>query len=158
MFEQPCGDRDWDAAAAIAKIATIPMMLDESIYASSDIDRAATFKAATYIKLKLVKAGGIDALVSDLQRVTAQGMRRVLGNGVAGEAGCWMEACIANEYIDNAGELNGYLKPVDRLFVNPLGFADGCVVIPAGYMPQIDRKALIRFAARTERFAAAKVF
>ena len=80
-------------------------------------------------------------------------MRRVLGNGVAGETGCWMEACVAHKYIDNAGELNGYLKPVERLFENPLGFADGCVVMPAGYAPRIDRKALARFAIRSERYS-----
>lgn len=153
LFEQPCGDRDWDAAAAVAKVAPVPMMLDESIYASSDIDRAAVLKAAAFIKLKLVKAGGIDALVSDLERVTAHGMRRVLGNGVAGETGCWMEACVAHKYIDNAGELNGYLKPVERLFENPLGFADGCVVMPAGYAPCIDRQALARFAIRSECYS-----
>lgn len=155
LFEQPCGDQAWDAAAAVAKVAPVPMMLDESIYASADIDRAAGLKAAAYIKLKLVKAGGIDALVADLERVSAYGMRRVLGNGVAGEIGCWMEACVAHAYICNAGELNGFLKPVDRLFENPLGFADGCVVMPAGYAPRIDRKALARFSVRSERFSAA---
>ncbi len=157
LFEQPCGDRNWDAAAAVARVATVPMMLDESIYVTTDIDRAAALKAAAYIKLKLVKAGCIDALCADLERVTAHGMRRVLGNGVAGEIGCWMEACVAHKYIDNAGELNGYLKPVDRLFEEPLGFADGCVAIPAGYAPRLDRKALARFAVRSERFAAKSV-
>ena len=80
-----------------------------------------------------------------------------LGNGVAGEIGCWMEACVAQRYIDNAGELNGFLKPVDRLFENPLPFDDGCIVMPKGYAPRIDRTALKRFCVRSERFPARSI-
>jgi hypothetical protein len=43
------------------------------------------------------------------------GMEPVLGNGVACEVGCWMEACVARTLIGNAGEMNGFLKPVTRL-------------------------------------------
>ena len=151
LLEQPCADHDLQAAAAVARAAPVPTMLDESIYVSEDIDRAAALRAADFIKLKLVKSGGLDALVADLERVRAHGMRRVLGNGVAAEIGCWMEACVAHDYIDNAGELNGFLKPVRRLFANPLPFADGCVVLPPGYVPQIDRPALERCAVQIER-------
>jgi L-alanine-DL-glutamate epimerase-like enolase superfamily enzyme len=150
LLEQPCRDIDWDSAVAVARASPVPMMLDESIFTSDDIDRAGDLRAAAYIKLKLVKAGGIDALVSDLGRISARGMRRVLGNGVAGEIGCWMEACVARLHIDNAGELNGFLKPRDRLFANPLPFQDGSIVMPAGYRPQVDREALERFSIRTE--------
>lgn len=153
LFEQPCADSDWDAAAAVARAAAVPMMLDESIYATNDIDRARSRKAAQYIKLKLVKAGGIDALLADLARVTACGMRRVLGNGVASEIGCWMEACVARESIDNAGEFNGFLKPAGSLFAQPLPFEDGAILLLPGYHPRLDPVALARFATRSERFA-----
>ena len=154
LLEQPCNDRDWDAAVAVARIAPVPMMLDESIYASSDIDRAANLRAADFIKLKLVKAGGLAALCADLERITACGMRRVLGNGVASEINCWMEGVIAHRMIDNAGEMNGYLKPVDRLFATPLPFSDGCMVIPTGFTPRLDPRALEQLSVRRERFAS----
>lgn len=153
LFEQPCADHDWSAAAALARIAPVPMMLDESIYASADIARAAKLNAARYIKLKLAKAGGLDALAGDLRLITQHGMRRVLGNGVATEIACWMEGCVARELIDNAGEMNGYLKPADRLFREPLPFSNGAMVIPRGYRPALDEKALTRLTVRTERFA-----
>ena len=53
-------------------------------------------------------------------------MEPVLGNGVACEIGCWMEACVARTLIGNAGEMNGFLKPVTRLLANPVRFDGGC--------------------------------
>jgi L-Ala-D/L-Glu epimerase len=146
LFEQPCPDTDWEAAAQIARASPVPMMLDESIYASEHIDKAAKLKAARFIKLKLVKSGGLSSLLDDLQRITAHGMQRVLGNGVASEIGCWMEACVAHSYIRNAGEFNGFLKPHDRLFEDPLAFADGCVVLPAGFRPALNMRTVERLS------------
>ena len=145
LFEQPCKDDDWDAAVAVARASPVPMMLDESIYVATDIDRAAQLQASEYIKLKLVKSGGLSALMDDLQRITRHGMKRVLGNGVASEVGCWMEACVAHRFIDNAGEFNGFLKPEQRLFQDPLQFAEGCIQVPVGFWPTLNMQALKRF-------------
>ena len=148
LFEQPCLDRDWEAAVQVARLSPVPMMLDESIYESTDIDRAGRLQAARYIKLKLVKSGGLSSLLDDLQRITQHGMQRVLGNGVASEVGCWMEACIAQSTINNAGEFNGYLKPTDRLFQQPLSFANGCLVLPANFWPALDISVVQRLSLR----------
>ncbi len=152
LFEQPCQDSNWDAAVQVARVSPVPMMLDESIYLSSDIDRAAELQAAQYIKLKLVKSGGLSSLVDDLRRITQHGMQRVLGNGVASEIGCWMEACIAHSYISNAGEFNGFLKTQDSLFQNPLAFADGDIVLPAGYWPVLDMQLVERLSINKTLF------
>ena len=154
LFEQPCQDIDWDAAVEVANKSPVPMMLDESIYVSSDIDKAASLQAAEFIKLKLVKSGGIDSLMDDLQRITQHGMQRVLGNGVASEIGCWMEACIAHEFISNAGEFNGFLKPRDRLFQNPLPFEEGCVVLHPGYWPLLDMPTIERLSVKNALICA----
>ncbi|NQV82951.1 MAG: mandelate racemase [Rhodospirillales bacterium] len=132
LLEQPCHDDDWDAAAAVAEVATVPMMLDESIYGPDDIDRAADLGAATYIKLKLMKAGGLGALADGLAQIRERGMTPVLGNGVASDVGCWMEACTARTTIDNAGEMNGFLKPETGIFATPMAVTNGSVVLPAG--------------------------
>jgi L-Ala-D/L-Glu epimerase len=153
LFEQPCPDSDWEAAARIARVSPVAMMLDESIYASEDIDKAADLQAAQYIKLKLVKSGGLSSLMEDLQRISTHGMQRVLGNGVASEIGCWMEACVAHSYIRNAGEFNGFLKPQDRLFEQPLAFADGCIVLPAGYWPALAMRTVERLSVKQAAFS-----
>lgn len=149
LFEQPCAAGDWDAARAVADVSPVPMMLDESIYGMDDIERAGRLKAARYIKLKLMKMGTLEALARGLQRIRELGMEPVLGNGVACEIGCWMEACVARTLIGNAGEMNGFLKPVTRLLANPLPFADGALLLDAGYAPRLDADAVSRCAAAT---------
>jgi len=144
LFEQPCAAGDWNAACAVARVATVPMMLDESIYGLDDIRRAAELKAARYIKVKLMKLGGLSRLATAIDTIRACGMEPVLGNGVACEIGCWMEACVARGRIHNAGEMNGFLKPSSRLLRNPLKFEKGAIVLEPGYRPELDRDALAR--------------
>ena len=152
LFEQPCAAGDWDAACAVARVATVPMMLDESIYGLDDIRRAARLKAARYIKVKLMKLGGLDRLAAAIDTIRECGMEPVLGNGVACEIGCWMEACIARGRINNAGEMNGFLKPAARLLSNPLEFRDGAIVLAPGYLPQLDDAAVARCTVARREF------
>ena len=152
LFEQPCAAGDWDSARAVADVSPVPMMLDESIYGTDDIERAARLKAARYIKLKLMKMGTLEALALGLRRIRELGMEPVLGNGVACEVGCWMEACVARTLIGNAGEMNGFLKPVTRLLAEPLRFTGGALVLDAGYVPRLDADAVSRCAAATAAF------
>ncbi len=152
LLEQPCAAGDWEAAVAVARISPVPMMLDESIFGIADIERAAALDAASYIKLKLMKAGGVDALVAGLRRIRSLGMTPVLGNGVAADIGCWMEACVAAREIDNAGEMNGFLKPRAGLFRNPQKVEAGAMILPAGGMPAIDEAVLRLLTVRHQVF------
>jgi L-alanine-DL-glutamate epimerase-like enolase superfamily enzyme len=154
LLEQPAHAQDWDTAAKLAKVSRVPMMLDESIFGIPDVERAAELGAARYIKFKLMKAGGIDRLTAALDRIRALGMFPVLGNGVAGEVGCWMEACVAARMIDNAGEMNGFLKPVANLFSRRIKVENGAMVLEAGPMPDIDREALTEATIDHREFRA----
>ncbi len=154
LFEQPCPADDWDAAVAVARVATVPMMLDESIYGLADIGRAAELKAARFVKLKLMKMGGIERLEQGLHRIRELGMEPVLGNGVATEIGCWMEACIARSTIGNAGEMNGFLKPSTRLLQRPLAEDRGAIALEPGFVPVLDDEAVARVAVGVETFSA----
>lgn len=148
LVEQTCAAGDWEAAAAVARVAAVPVMLDESIYGLADIERAAELGCAQLIKLKLMKAGGLDALVAGLERIRALGMTPVLGNGVAGDIGCWLEACVGVRHIDNAGEMNGFLKPRQSLLVQPLSVSGGRLQLPAR-SPVLDPQALARATLAT---------
>jgi L-alanine-DL-glutamate epimerase-like enolase superfamily enzyme len=152
LFEQPCAAGDWDAHMKVLPAARdrgIPLMLDESIYSLREIERAAELEAATYIKVKLMKFSGLSRLEAAIRRIRGLGMRPVLGNGVAADVGCWMEACIAARSIDNAGEMNGFLKPRERLLADELRFSGGAVEIPAMWRPRLD-------VARLERSSLAR--
>jgi L-alanine-DL-glutamate epimerase-like enolase superfamily enzyme len=154
LFEQPCASRDWHAhrvAAAQAARTGLPLMLDESIYGLADIERAAGEHACRFVKVKLMKFVGVDALVAAIERIRALGMTPVLGNGVAADLGCWMEACVAAQCIDNAGEMNGFLKPRTRLFAHPLVFDRGDIVLGAA-APRRDADAAAPFVVHRERF------
>ena len=154
LFEQPCAAEDWDANAAVAEASPVPIMLDEPICDMADIERAAKIEGVGLCKLKLRRFGGLTAWTEALHRVRDLGMEPVLGDGVAGEIACWMEACIARSTIRNAGEFNGFLKPTDGLLRNPMPFADGTLTVPAGFVPEIDRDRLDTMTVERERFAA----
>jgi len=154
LVEQTCAAGDWDAAVAVKRAATVPIMLDESIYGVADIDRAAELQAADYIKLKLMKMGGIDQLRAGLRRITDLGMKPVLGNGVASDVGCWMEAAVAAELIDNAGEMNGYLKTPVRLTDQAMPVGNGGMSLPDA-TPELDADAVGRHAVRSASWDAA---
>ena len=145
LFEQPCAAGDWDAHMAVVPHSTVPMMLDESIYGIDDIERAAALGAAKYIKVKLMKLVSLDGLVEAIKRIRALGMVPVLGNGVACDLGCWMEACVAAHHIDNAGEMNGFLKPHVGLLARPLVFEDGAIVLQPGFVGFPEEAALTRY-------------
>lgn len=138
LLEQPCAAADWDSAVAVARVCPVPMMLDESIFGIVDIERAAELEAARYIKLKLMKTGGLDDLVVGLRRIRELGMTPVLGNGVAADVACWMEACVAAREIGNAGEFNGFLKPRQSLFRVPVAVEGGAMILERGGMPALD--------------------
>jgi L-Ala-D/L-Glu epimerase len=157
LFEQPCASADWEANAAVAKVSTVPVMLDESIYDLGDIERAAGIEGVGFVKLKLKKLGSVARLKRGLERIRELGMEPVLGDGVAAEIGCWMEACVARTTIRNAGELNGFLKPRARLFKVPLRFAAGALHLEAGFAPEIDRAALEAHRVAVARIAATRV-
>lgn len=154
LFEQPCAAGDWDAHLAVARASPVPMMLDESIYGIADIERAARLGAAAYIKLKLMKLVTLEQLVQAIQRIKSLGMKAVLGNGVACDPGCWMEACVAARHIDNAGEMNGFLKARSQLFTQPLEFRDGSIQLKPGFAPQLDPAGLSRHAVDSIACAA----
>lgn len=142
LFEQPCAAGDWDAQLALARASSLPLMLDESIYGLADIERAAELQAAAYIKVKLMKLVTLDALAAAIERIRALGMKPVLGNGVACDLGCWLEACVARTHIDNAGEMNGFLKPRANLLTEALEFRDGALWLQPGYRPRLDHARL----------------
>ncbi|HVO89400.1 MAG TPA: enolase C-terminal domain-like protein, partial [Casimicrobiaceae bacterium] len=157
LFEQPCAAGDWDAHLAVARAASVPMMVDESIYDVSDIERAAELGAASYVKVKLMKFVTLARLAAAIERIKALGMRAVLGNGVACDLGCWMEGCVAARMIDNAGEMNGFLKARSGLLDTPLRFDNGAIVLSPRFAPRLDRERIAPYRVAAESFSCSVV-
>jgi L-alanine-DL-glutamate epimerase-like enolase superfamily enzyme len=158
LFEQPCAAGDWAAHAQVAADCPLPLMLDESIYTEADIDRAADTGAASFVKVKLMKFVSLQRLAAAIDRIRARGMEPVLGNGVATEIGCWMEACVAVQGIRNAGEMNGWTKMARPLLREPLALERGAIRLEPGWRPLLDEAALAAATlARHTASAAAPV-
>ena len=144
LFEQPCDSDAWDDNAAVAEQSPVPLMLDEPICTLEDIERAAGIPNVGYCKVKLKRFGSLDALAAGIQSVHDHGMLAVLGDGLGSEINNWMEASIAARLIRTKGEFNGFLKHIDRLFLNPMPFEHGRIQLKAGYFPRLDEDAIER--------------
>ena len=153
LFEQPCEADEWDANAAVAKASTVPLMLDESIRTAADIERASSIAGVNLVKLKLKRVGGVDRAIHAMALARQRGLGICLGDGVATELMCWVEACVSRGFLERAGDMNGFLKPRARLLTNPLPFEAGGIVLSPGYWPEIDRDALRAHELRRERYA-----
>jgi hypothetical protein len=97
-----------------------------------------------------MKLGSLDALGHALERIRALGMKPVLGNGVACDLGCWMEACVAARHIDNAGEMNGFLRARAGLLAQPLEVRSGALVLKPGFEARLARERLAPFIVETD--------
>ena len=95
LFEQPCSMHDWDANAQVAAVSNVPVMLDEIVHASADIERAATLPGVRFVKLKLKKMGGAARVKRALELIRSLELEPVLGDGSGTDIGNWCEACVA---------------------------------------------------------------
>lgn len=157
LFEQPCEADEWEANAAVAKVSRVPLMLDESIRTLDDIDRVTKMDGIKLVKLKLKRLGGIARTLDAMQKAKDLGLGVCLGDGVATELSCWVEACIGRRYLRQAGDMNGFLKPKARLFQEPLPFERGAIVLNPGFWPEIDESVVREHIVRSESFSPAVV-
>ena len=155
-FEQPCDPEAWDDNKAVADVSTVPIMLDESIKTEEHIETAGSLGNIAACKLKLKRLATVENLVEKLKRISALGMRPVLGDGTASEIGCWMEACAWRDTVNNAGEFSGFLKPKFRVLKNPLPFENGSIHLPAGYRPELDEDVVAKHTLAEERIGPKK--
>lgn len=156
LFEQPCDKADWESNAAVAAASRVPVMLDESIYREADIERAAAVPGCGFVKLKISKLAGVARLARGLHRLRELGITPVLGNGAASDVGCLVEACVARDTVDNAGENNGFLKNRAQLLAQPLRFEGGAIVLEPDFSTELDRAAVERHSREHKRFAAVR--
>lgn len=125
LFEQPFPVEHWQWYDEIGP-SPISLMLDESIVDEADVERASTLQDVRFVKFKLMKAGGFDALELLVAKARSCGLDVILGNGVAADVGCATEALAAAALgITFAGEMNGFLKTRHRLSADSLAVQAG---------------------------------
>jgi len=111
FLEQPLKKDEWGNMSILNSESPVPLMLDESIWTKSDIEKVVQCKAASYIKLKLCKHGSPLNTVALAIEAFKKGLNIVLGNGVQTELGCYIEGQIYNKIgLKTMGEMNGVFK------------------------------------------------
>ncbi len=112
-FEQPFSVHDWESHLILNQLyPEIPVMLDESIVTESDLDQAVE-NEIRFVKLKLFKQGGIMETVHLAKKAHENGVKVVLGNGVATALSNDIENHLfvsMSTLFYGASEANGYLK------------------------------------------------
>ena len=152
LFEQPCHADDWEANATVAKLSSVPIMLDEPICSMQDIEKASKIDGVGLCKLKLKRFVSISKLVESINYAHSLGLEIVIGDGLGSEINCWMEAKIASGLIENAGEYNGFLKikPDARILSDSIKFDNGFFITPSNWNLEIDRDKLEKYSINKE--------
>ena len=141
LLEQPFKAGDWETMERFAPQCPLPLMLDESIYNAQSISRVLETGCASYIKLKVMKSGGLCTLRDQALQVTEKGLKLVIGNGAATDISCAHELLVGRQAgLEAAGEMNGYLKMRLPLISNTLGFDKGQAMLKSGgtMLPEAD--------------------
>jgi len=113
LWEQPFKPDQDNRMADLAQQSRAPLMLDESIWTRSDIDRAADLGVA-YVKLKLCKHAGLNDSIDLLQHAKSRDLKVIFGNGVQGFLGNRIECCAYRKAgLTTAIESNGFKKIAD---------------------------------------------
>lgn len=155
LLEQPFDSHDWETMLRFAPECPLPLMLDESIYGPEDIVRAVDSRCASFIKLKICKAGGLSRLREQGRMVAEGGMKLVIGNGVATDISCRQEIRVAAELAASgipvaAGEMNGFLKQKNNLTEAAPVMCEGRAMLRSGnILPDAD---LLKNTASAVRF------
>jgi L-Ala-D/L-Glu epimerase len=145
FFEQPFKESEWEAMIELAKISPIPLGLDESIYGMESVEKARRLKCCRFVKFKLMKISSAETLAANIKKCQEYGFGVVLGNGAAGEINCYLEALVASRTINQAGEMNGFLKQTESILVQPLKTSGGKILLDPKFTLKLDEKKVSRF-------------
>lgn len=125
LLEQPFKSNQWGETEELVKETNIPIMLDESIWTVSDVDRAASI-GVQYVKFKLCKHFGFEGSFDLIRKAKSYNMGIIYGNGVQTAVGNHYEALIhAQADIHTASEGNGFLKIKDSVFKGAMSMREG---------------------------------
>ncbi len=108
LLEQPFPVGAWEQMAMLYASCPVPLMLDESILDAADVFLAGgcgLYQAQAGQERQPGAALGADSSGRE------NGLKVILGNGVQGMVGCWLEGQVqVTAELENPGEMNGYRK------------------------------------------------
>jgi L-alanine-DL-glutamate epimerase-like enolase superfamily enzyme len=124
--EQPIAAGDWAALGRLAASSPVPIMLDESVTGSADIERICDAGGRLWAHLKLVKLGGIGPTFRAARQLAAAGVPFMVGQMNEGAAATAAALHVVHASAPAFAELYG----ADGLTDDPasgLSYGDGAV-------------------------------
>jgi muconate cycloisomerase len=151
FLEQPLGHADLDGFAALARVAPVPLGVDEGIHSLADIEAHARCGAGG-VSLKLIKLGGIVPAIAaaslcrrlDLKvNVAVKIAESSIGSAAAVHLACAIPA-------SDWGVSLTHFYLAEDLVKHPLPLGDGMVALPTGpgLGVEVDEARVARFRSR----------
>jgi L-alanine-DL-glutamate epimerase-like enolase superfamily enzyme len=145
--EQPIAAGDWAAMERLAEQSPQPLMIDEGLAGSEDLDRLCALRGKLWAHLKLVKIGGIGPCLSAARQLADAGVTCMIGQmneGAAATAAALHVACVTQPRFAELYGADGLCDDPAR----PLHYLDGQAWMPAapglGITLDLDKTQLIR--------------
>lgn len=152
FIEQPIHGADIEGMRAIVAAGPVPVGADEGIHSLADLERHHELKAAHGASLKMIKLGGVGAVMRGGRRADALGMRVNLAGKTAESSiasAAIVHAAAALPQVDwDVNVTNQYLA--EDLTADPLAIVDGHVALTErpGLGVEVDEGRVLRFAYR----------
>jgi L-alanine-DL-glutamate epimerase-like enolase superfamily enzyme len=129
--EQPVGAADLAGLSEVRQSTAIAVLADESCGTMTDLLRIIALRAADGVHLKLVKAGGVRALMAMVEVAEASGLPYVIGQMDEGTLATAAGLACAAAASPLSCELWGYQRVGAQPF-SDLAMENGHVQLPAG--------------------------
>lgn len=127
FVEQPISKHSKSALRELKEKSSLPVILDESVVDTADVDEAARMSHG--INVKLMKCGGISTAHEMIRRAESLGLRTMLGCMIETSLGVTAAAHLS-PMVDFA-DLDGNLLLAEDPFVG-VAVEDGRLVLPTG--------------------------
>lgn len=127
-LEQPLGPDQWEETRQLVRSSPIPIMLDEAIWTTEHVRKAAEV-GAKWVKMKLCKHAGFKGAIELIELARTLGLSVIWGNGVQSPLGNHYEACIHDWCkLTTACEGNGFSKVASCPYEHGLKLSNGKLV------------------------------
>lgn len=135
-IEQPLRRGDFAGCARLRQRTSIPIMLDESVFTPHDAVEAVRQHACDLISVYPGKNGGILRSIQIAQIAAAAGLECIIGSNLEMDLGTAAMLHLAAAIPALAASVDhDIIGPLyyDRHYTqNPIGFQDGCALVPGG--------------------------
>ncbi|MFD2427268.1 muconate/chloromuconate family cycloisomerase [Sphingobium scionense] len=133
ILEQPLPRADLPGLADLARRSSLAIMADESACSTTDMISVIRERAASYVSLKISKAGGPSRMLAIARMAQAAGINLFGGTALDSSIGTAANLqCCSTLPLAGGTELFMPLLLADDILEEPLIYRDFCVEVPSG--------------------------